>query len=41
MSEPKHPSWANPTSSSSTISTLGAPAGADGSGGQYASDSQW
>src|SRR5215510_7661304 len=41
MAQPKHPSCANPTSSSSTTSTLGAPGGADGSGGQYASDSQW
>ena len=30
MSEPKQPSWANPVSSRSTISTLGAPSGAFG-----------
>ena len=37
MSEPKQPSWAKPTSSSTTSSTLGAPAGGRGSGGHHAS----
>jgi hypothetical protein len=41
MSEPKHPSWAKPTSSRTTITTFGAPAGASGSGGHHGSDSQW
>jgi hypothetical protein len=34
MSEPKHPSCANPTSSSTTTTTFGASAGATTGGGQ-------
>ncbi len=41
MSEPKHPSWANPTSSSTTSSTLGAPARARTGSGHHGSASWW
>src|SRR3569832_2262319 len=40
MSEPKQPSCAKPTSSSTTITTFGAPAAARGRGCQYGVDSQ-
>ncbi len=39
MSDPKQPNWAKPTSSSSTITTLGAPVGARVGSGHHGSDS--
>jgi hypothetical protein len=41
MSEPKHPSWAKPTSSSTTSSTFGDPVGIRAGAGHHGSDSQW
>src|SRR5438067_10043877 len=40
MSEPKQPSWANPRSSRTITTTLGAPAGGTGSGAKLAVDSE-
>ena len=39
MSDPKQPSCANPTSSSTTSSTFGAPSGARRNGGHHGSES--
>src|SRR5205807_7794844 len=40
-SEPKQPSWAKPTSSRTTSTTLGAPARARTSGGHHGFESKW
>ncbi len=39
MSDPKHPSWAKPTSSSTTITTFGAVGAAAGRAGHHGVDS--
>ncbi len=40
MSDPKHPSWANPTSSSTTTSTLGVPGVGRGTSGHHGVDDE-